>query len=116
MLPPLGLPAPLKSSHSPTEQTRTSSSSVQISTQSAVESSPYCRRSPEISSALAYSTAVAGSAQVGEEELDLALGRLGRVRPVHDVVLHLEGEVPTDRAGQRLHRVGRAGQSAERLD
>ena len=39
------------------------------------------------------------SAQVGEEELDLALGGLGRVRAVHDVVLHLEGEVAADRAG-----------------
>src|SRR3954464_9269173 len=57
-----------------------------------------------------------GSAEVGEEELHLALGGLGRVRAVHDVVLHLEGEVTADGAGQGLHRVGGAGQPTERLD
>src|SRR5690348_12544458 len=50
------------------------------------------------------------SAQVGEEECDLAGGGLRRVGAVHDVRLHLEGEVAADRAGQGLHRIGRAGQ------
>src|SRR3954447_14491142 len=57
-----------------------------------------------------------GSAEVGEEELHLARGGLGRVGAVHDVRLHLEGEVAADRPGRRLHRIGGAGQCPERLD
>src|SRR5690606_31249000 len=56
------------------------------------------------------------SAQVGEPELDLACGRLRRVRAVHDVVLHRQGEVAPDAAGVGLDRVGRARQLPERLD
>ena len=52
------------------------------------------------------------SAQVREEQADLAGGRLGRVRAVDDVRLHLEGEVAADGAGERLDRVGGAGERA----
>src|SRR4051794_24184215 len=61
-------------------------------------------------------TLIGCSAEVGEEELDLAVGRLRRVGAVDDVVLHLEGEVTADGAGRGLYRVGGAGQRAERLD
>src|SRR5687767_11608213 len=59
---------------------------------------------------------IGASAEVGKEQPDLALGGLIGVRAVHDVVLHLEGEVAADRAGCGLHGVGRAGQRSERLD
>src|ERR1044072_5211958 len=54
--------------------------------------------------------------EAGEPEVDLALGRLRRVRTVHDVVLHLDGEVAADAAVVRGHRVGGAGQLPERRD
>src|SRR3712207_2652650 len=54
--------------------------------------------------------------QLREEQRDLAGGGLVGVRAVDDVVLHLEAEVAADRAGGGLHRVGGAGQRAERLD
>src|SRR5215213_3057396 len=56
------------------------------------------------------------SAQLREEQRDLAGGGLVGVRAVDDVVLHLEAEVAADGAGSGLHRVGGAGQGAERLD
>src|SRR4051812_22309019 len=55
--------------------------------------------------------------QVGEPELQLALGRLRRVRAVDQVVLGLQREVAADGArGGLLDRVGAAGQLAERGD
>src|SRR3712207_4220474 len=56
------------------------------------------------------------SAQLREEQRDLAGSGLVGVRAVDDVVLHLEGEVAADGAGGGLDRVGGAGQRAERLD
>src|SRR3954466_9420130 len=56
------------------------------------------------------------SAQLREEQRDLAGGGLVGVRAVHDVVLHLEAEVAADGGGGGLHRVGGTGQGTERLD
>src|SRR3954468_13275736 len=62
-------------------------------------------------------TGAPGRSQVGEPELQLALGRLRRVRAVYQVVLGLQGEVAADGArGGLLDRVGAAGQLAERGD
>src|SRR5690606_11358455 len=57
-----------------------------------------------------------GSGQVREEELDLALGRVGGVRTVDDVGLDVETVVAADGAGSGEDRVGGARQGAERLD
>src|ERR1700745_2544376 len=43
--------------------------------------------------------------EFGEEDLDLALGRLRRVRAVHDVLPDLQGEGAADGAGVSLDRV-----------
>jgi hypothetical protein len=56
------------------------------------------------------------SAEIGEEQRDLTRGGLGRVRAVHDVVLHLEGEVTANGARGGLDRVRGAGERPERLD
>src|SRR6185437_8866180 len=58
----------------------------------------------------------AGLNEFGEEDLDLSLGRLRGVAAVHDVLRDLQGVVAADGAGRGLHRVGGAGQRAERLD
>src|SRR3954467_15556885 len=55
------------------------------------------------------------SAQVGEEQLHLAVSRLRRVAAVDEVLADLEGEVAADRTGRRLDRVGDAHQPADRL-
>src|SRR5882757_6730225 len=55
--------------------------------------------------------------EAGEPDLDLTLGRLRRVRAVHQVELDLQAEVAPDGArGRLLHRVGAAGQLPERRD
>ena len=53
--------------------------------------------------------------QLREEDAGLALCRLRRVRPVHEVRLHLEAEVAADRARRSLERVGRADHLARGL-
>src|SRR3984885_15025119 len=54
--------------------------------------------------------------ELGEEDLDFPLGAVGGVRAVHDVLRDLQGVVAPDGAGQRLDRIGRAGERPERLD
>src|SRR5207253_329020 len=54
--------------------------------------------------------------EVGEEELDLAGGRLGRVGAVHEVLADLQGVVATEGTGSGLDRVGHAHEGADRLD
>ena len=49
---------------------------------------------------------------IGEPERDLALGRLGRVRPVDEVVRHRERELAAQRAGVGVGRIGRADRLA----
>src|ERR1700752_2574935 len=48
-----------------------------------------------------------GQLRHAEEEGDLARGRLGCIRAMHDVALDAGGEVGADRAGSGLLRVGR---------
>src|SRR5437764_508331 len=54
--------------------------------------------------------------EVREEDLDFPLGRLGRVRAVHDVLSSQQRMIPPDGARRGGQRVGRPGQRAERLD
>src|SRR6476646_6079175 len=49
-----------------------------------------------------------GSVEVGEPELDLALGRLVRVGAVDEIERDLDGVVAADRSGSGLERVRRA--------
>jgi hypothetical protein len=51
---------------------------------------------------------VSSPAQAGEEQRDLACGRLGRVRAVDHVLADRDRVVAADRAGVGLKRVGRA--------
>src|SRR5579864_1093261 len=49
----------------------------------------------------------------GAEEIgDLARGRIGRIRTVHDVLFDARGEIGPDRTGSGLLRIGRAHQVA----
>src|SRR5579875_129597 len=57
-----------------------------------------------------------GSTEVGEEQADLARGRLGRVRAVHHVLANLDGEVAADRSGRRLNWIGGPDDLAGGLD
>src|SRR5205085_11615457 len=52
--------------------------------------------------------------QLREEQPRLALGRLRRVRSVHQVRLNLEREIAADRARRRRERVGRPDDLARR--
>src|SRR5690625_761046 len=54
--------------------------------------------------------------QIREEQLDLALGGVGGVRAVHDVLLHLQRVVAADSPGPGRDGVGGPGQRAERFD
>ena len=54
--------------------------------------------------------------EVGEEDLDFPLGRVWRVRSVHDVLLHFQRMIASDRARGGADRIGGTGQTAERLD
>src|SRR5580698_9161237 len=54
--------------------------------------------------------------EVRKEDLDFPFGGVRRVGSVHDVLLHIQRVITTDRARGGGHRIGRAGQSAERLD
>src|SRR5690606_31943788 len=60
------------------------------------------------------------TAEAGEPDADLALGRLRRVRAVHDVLVDRAGplatEVAADRARGRLGRFGRTREGTEPLD
>ena len=53
---------------------------------------------------------------IGEPQRDLALGGLGRVRPVDEVVRHRERELAAQRAGIGVGRIGRADRLARGRD
>src|SRR4051794_17095375 len=54
--------------------------------------------------------------ELGEPDADLALGRLGRIGPVDEVLADLDRVVTADRARGGLERVGRADELAGGLD
>src|SRR5215212_5932457 len=59
---------------------------------------------------------ISASAELREEQPDLACGGLGRVRAVDHVGLDLQRVVAADRTGRRLERVGGADHLPRRLD
>src|SRR5215210_7101079 len=92
---------------SPSARSSTSGASTE-------KSRPSCSRIARLRGELEARIRRSG-AKLREEQAGLARGRLGRVGAVDEVGLHLEAEVPADRAGRRLDRVGGADHLARRL-
>src|SRR5918997_2198629 len=92
---------------SPSLSSSTSGASTRKSTPSC---SRIARRRGELEARISGS-----GAKLGEEQPDLAGGRLGRVGAVYEVGLHLQAEVAADRPGRGLERVGGADRLARGL-
>src|SRR5512133_537306 len=104
-------PAPaataLRRAFSPATTSGAPSSSSTTSTGRSTNSTPSWRRiARRCGERLARTSVTAALLEVGEEQRRLARGRLVGVRPVDHVLADLEREVPADRAGRRLERVG----------